>query len=525
MKFSILTNAIRKDSGVILNGCGGDDHDITSIHYHAQKAGQGSLFVAIPGFKADGHDFIDAAIERGACAVVGEKPLPQPLPETERGDSPFPFREGVRGVRSVSWLEVDNSRKALAILSSHFYGNPSEHLCVVAITGTNGKTTTSFLMESIFACAELNSGVIGTINYRYGTKSFANPVTTPESLELQHIMADMRDSGVTHVVMEASSHALDLYRLYGTQVKVGVFTNFTQDHLDYHQTMESYWACKKRLFTEHLGSDGIAVINCNDLKGKELSTTLSCSVITVGNSSDNMIWIKDYRHGLNGVQGQIVTPQGEFEFASPLIGFHNLENILCAVGVGVALNLPLHVIKAGIESLSHVPGRLEPVLNDFERFVYVDYAHTPDALKNVLSCLKKLAGRRLICVFGCGGDRDRGKRPLMGEIAARYADLIVITSDNPRSEPPMSIIDEILPGVQKICPYEYIAEELSAGFEAGGYIVEPDRRKAIKLAMSVSYAGDVVLIAGKGHENYQIIGDTTLHFDDKEEVMKVLSDY
>jgi len=549
VKFSILAEEIEKqckvqsakckmaaDGGITIRQIGGPDHDITSIHYHAQKAGQGSLFVAIPGFKADGHDFIDAAIERGACAVVGEKPLPQPLPETERGDSPFPFREGGRGVRSVSWMEVDNSRKALAILSSCFYGNPSEHLSVIAITGTNGKTTTSFLIESIFACAELNSGVIGTINYRYAGKSFANPVTTPESLELQHIMADMRDSGVTHVVMEASSHALDLYRLYGTRVNIGVFTNFTQDHLDYHQTMDSYWACKKRLFTEHLGSDGIAVINCNDPKGKELSTALSCSVITVGNSSDNMIWIKDYRHGLDGIHGQIVTPNGEFEFASPLIGVHNLENILCAVGVGAALNLPLHVIKAGIEALSFVPGRLEPVLSEtvqnakckmqkkIERFVYVDYAHTPDALKNVLSCLKKLAGRRLICVFGCGGDRDRGKRPLMGEIAAGYADLIVVTSDNPRSEPPMSIIDEILPGVQKLCPYEYIAEELSAGFEAGGYIVEPDRRKAIRLAMSVSYAGDVILIAGKGHENYQIIGDTTLHFDDREEVMKVLSD-
>jgi UDP-N-acetylmuramoyl-L-alanyl-D-glutamate--2,6-diaminopimelate ligase/murE/murF fusion protein len=505
VKVSILADAIRKDNGITLNRWGGTDHDIISIQYHSKKSEQGSLFVAIPGFKADGHDFIDAAIECGACAVVGEK--------------------NIRQKDSTSWLEVDNSRKALAILSSCFYGNPSEHLSVVAITGTNGKTTTSFLIESILTCAELTTGVIGTINYRYAGKSFVNPVTTPESSDLQHIMADMRDNGVTHVVMEASSHALDLYRLYGCRIKVGVFTNFTQDHLDYHQTMESYWACKKRLFTEHLGADGIAVINCNDPKGSELAKMLANQVITIGNSSDNMIWIKKYQQDLSGINGIIVTPSGEFEFASPLVGVHNLENILCAVGTAAALNLPVHVIKAGIESLSHVPGRLEPVPNNVERFVYVDYAHTPDALKNVLSCLKKLAGRRLICVFGCGGDRDRSKRPLMGEIAARYADLIVVTSDNPRSEPPMSIIDEIVPGILKICPCEYIAQELAAGFEAGGYIIEADRRKAIELAISVSRADDVILIAGKGHENYQIIGDTRLHFDDKEEALRVLSDY
>lgn len=519
MKFSILAEAIKKqckvqsaeckmvaDSGITIRQVGGPDHDITSIHYHSQKAEQGSLFVAIPGFKSDGHEFIQTAIERGACAVAGQN-LKSLLPG------------------EVAWLEVNDSRKALAILSSEFYRHPSEDISAIAITGTNGKTTTSFLIESILACARLKTGVIGTINYRYAGKCFANPVTTPESLELQHIMADMRDSGVTHVVMEASSHALDLHRLYGTRINVGVFTNFTQDHLDYHQTMESYWACKKRLFTEHLGADGIAVINCNDPKGQELVKTLSIPMMTVGNSPENKIWIKDYHQDLNGIRGQIVTPQGEFEFASPLVGVHNLENILCAVGTGAALNLPIHVIKAGIESLSYVPGRLETVPNDVERFVYVDYAHTPDALENVLSCLKKLAGQRLICVFGCGGDRDRSKRPLMGEIAARYADLAVITSDNPRSEPPMSIIDDIVPGILKICPCEYIVRELAAGFEAGGYIIEPDRRKAIELAISVSRADDVILIAGKGHENYQIIGDTRLHFDDKEEAMRVLSDY
>jgi UDP-N-acetylmuramoyl-L-alanyl-D-glutamate--2,6-diaminopimelate ligase/murE/murF fusion protein len=503
VKFSNLVQGIREDGNVrILASCG-PDADISSIHYHAQKVLPGGVFVAIAGFKADGHDFIETAIRNGACAIVSEKELPCSL------------------TKNISWIQTDNSRKTLAVISSHFYNDPSQSLNLIAITGTNGKTTTSYLIESILNHAGLKPGVIGTVNYRYSGKSFVNPVTTPESLELQQIMADMRNEGVSHVVMEASSHALDLHRLYGCHVKVGIFTNLTQDHLDYHKDMESYWSCKKKLFTNHL--NGTAVINCNHPKGKELSQQLSSPVISVGHLSENMVWVKDCTQDLNGIRGKLMMPDDEIAFDSPLIGHHNLENILCAAGAAVALNIPSAAIRQGTNSLAHVPGRLEPVPNTVERFVYVDYAHTPDALKNVLSCLKKLAGCRVICVFGCGGDRDRGKRPIMGEIAARYADMVIVTSDNPRSEPPMSIIDQIVPGVQKVCPYEYIAEELMMGFEASGYVIEADRRRAIGLAIAISRPGDVVLIAGKGHETYQIVGDKTYPFDDKKEAGDALS--
>ncbi len=481
------------------------DPEICSIHYRAQDVKPGGLFVAISGHAADGHDFIDEALARGASAVVTQKPV---------------YKDSII-------IVVKNSRKALAAIAARFYRNPSEKLFMIGITGTNGKTTTSYLIESILSSAGFKIGVIGTINYRYSGKAFKNPVTTPESLDLQRILSEMLKDGITHVVMEISSHAIDLSRTDGCSLDVGVFTNLSQDHLDYHKDMNTYWSCKKRLFTENLSQDSqknrtLAVINTNDEKGKELLNMLPIYCLSIGNSNDNMIWAQNLQNDLTGIMGRITTPAGVFEFKSPLVGKHNLENILCATGVGVALRLPLESIKSGIEALSSVPGRLEPVLNDMGRFVYVDYAHTPDALENVLSALRAMKSDRIICVFGCGGERDKGKRSQMGEISGRQSDLAIITSDNPRAEDPIKIINQVLDGTKKTSLQAYTPGELKAGFEKKGYVIEPDRRKAIQLGISASQPGDTVLIAGKGHETYQIFRDKIVPFDDRKEAKRAL---
>lgn len=494
------------------------DPEIASIHYKAQDVRPGGLFVAIPGFKTDGHRFIDEAFSKGASTIVVQKSIGLPRMSHRNGDE----------VKKDSIIiEVENTRKALAAMSSRYYGNPSESLFIIGITGTNGKTTTVFLVESILKKAGLNVGIIGTINYSYSGKTYKNPMTTPESLDLQRILASMRKKGVTHVVMEASSHGIDLLRVDNCWIDMGVFTNLSQDHLDYHKDMDSYWACKKRLFTENLNSGPkkdrtVAVINCNNAKGKELIGLLSTSSLATGYSSENMVWIKHFKMDMTGIEGIMSTPNGEFEFKSSLVGKHNLENIISAAGVGVALNLSLNTIKDGLEEISSIPGRLEIIPNDSKKFIFVDYAHTPDALENVLNSLKSLTTNRIICVFGCGGDRDKEKRPQMGEIAGRLCDLAIITSDNPRTEKPMDIINQILRGTMKVLSNEYTLSGLTTGFYEKGYAVEPDRRKAIRLGITVSRPGDVVLIAGKGHEDYQIIGDKTIFFDDRNEARQAL---
>jgi UDP-N-acetylmuramyl-tripeptide synthetase len=487
------------------------DPEIGSIHYRAQDVEPGGLFIAIKGLVADGHDFIDDALSRGASAIVTQKPV---------------NRESVI-------IEVENTRRALATISGRFYSNPAEKLFLIGITGTNGKTTTAFLIEQILSQAGINVGVIGTLNYRYSGKTFQNPITTPESLDLQKILAQMLEEGITHVVMEVSSHALDLDRVFNCKFDLAVFTNLTQDHLDYHKDMESYWSCKKRLFTEILGPKSgnyraMAVINHNDEKGKQLIHMLEAksdeiSVLSAGFSDKTGIWAERFDYNLTGISGRISTPEGFFEFKSSLVGQHNLENLLCATGIGIALDVSLDIIKNAIESVVAVPGRLETIPNDNNRFVYVDYAHTPDALENVLSALRSSAPGRLICVFGCGGNRDRAKRPQMGEIAGRFSDLVIVTSDNPRTEPPMEIIDEILAGTKNLPLHIYTPSDLKEGFQKKGCVVEPDRRNAIQLAISASLPKDTVLIAGKGNETYQIIGDQTLSFDDREEAGKALS--
>lgn len=481
------------------------DPEILSIHFDSRDVKPGSLFIAIPGHKSDGHDYIDHAVSKGAVAVISQGPAEK---------------------NKVWSIEVENSRKALAVLSANFYGNPSEQLTIIGITGTNGKTTVSFLIEKILLEAGFSVGVIGTLNYRYCRKSLELSMTTPESPDLQKILADMLKEGVTHVVMEVSSHAIALDRIVSCWMDVAVFTNLTQDHLDFHKTIENYWSCKKSLFTEHLAigpkkNKAVSVINCNDLRGKILFKEID-SAISVGFDEKFHLWSDSIVMDKTGSEGRISTPGGVFQFKSKLIGNHNIENILCAAGACLALGIGLDAIRKGIEAVDFVPGRLQFIPNDKKRFVFVDYAHTPDALENVLKTLKGLTKNRIICVFGCGGERDKGKRPLMGSIAASLADICIITSDNPRSEDPVVIMDDILKGVQAQGMLRH-DPELEKTSSARGYFVEPDRYMAIYLAMKISMPGDIVLIAGKGHETYQIIGNEKISFDDSVIARKALS--
>jgi UDP-N-acetylmuramoyl-L-alanyl-D-glutamate--2,6-diaminopimelate ligase len=482
------------------------DPEIGSIHCRAQEVQPLGLFVAIPGLTVDGHTYIDEAISRGAAAIVVQRPVQ----------------------KDIATIQVNNTRKALAQIAVRFYQNPSEQLCMIGITGTNGKTTTASLIESILSAAGHSVGVIGTIDYRYAGRHYENPVTTPESLDLQRILAEMRQQGVSHVVLEVSSHAIDLDRIHGCQFNIGVFTNLTQDHLDYHGDMARYWACKKKFFTEHLSTGpkkekAVAVVCANHPEGEELLASLEIKTLSAGYSKSCQIKPDHTVIDLAGITTEISFPAGSFHLKSALIGAHNLENILCAAGVGLALNIPPETIRTGIESLTQVPGRLEPVENTIERFVYVDYAHTPDALKNVLSALRLISENRIICVFGCGGDRDRSKRPLMGEIAGRICDLSIITSDNPRTEGPIRIIDHIRDGIRLTSAAEFSVDEIKTGFGKKGFVVEPDRREAIRLGISVSRPGDIILIAGKGHETYQIVGKQKRPFDDRSETRQALS--
>ena len=504
MKLSGLIKAV-KPLSVDHKGSGKKDPQIRSIHYRSQQVKPGGLFVAIAGHAADGHDYIDDAIQRGAVAVVSQKEISGKTPN----------------------IRVADTRQALADIAACFFGHPSERLTVIGITGTNGKTTSAYLVESILQQAGFEAGVIGTINYRYAGQTFDNPTTTPESLDLQRILADMLRAGVSHVVMEVSSHAIDQHRIRSCWFDVAAFINLSQDHLDFHGDMKSYWASKKKLFTEYLVEGpkkrhAVAVINCDNKNGSELEAIVNVPVIRTGSRPNDTVCAANARCDRNGIAGEISTPGGKFHFESRLIGKHNLENILCAVGVGSALNLPVEDLRSGIEAVSVIPGRLEHIENSASRFVYVDYAHTPEALENVIKALSAVMQRRIICVFGCGGDRDKEKRPLMGEIAARLCNLTVVTSDNPRTEDPMAIIAQILDGTRKANGRDYSVSALKAGFDEKGYVVEADRQRAIQLGIAASQAGDTVLIAGKGHETYQILGRSTIAFDDRQEARKAL---
>jgi UDP-N-acetylmuramyl-tripeptide synthetase len=341
------------------------------------------------------------------------------------------------------------------------------------------------------------------------------------------IFRQMADNGVTHVVLEVSSHALDLDRVAFCEFDIGVFTNLSRDHLDYHRDMDTYWQCKKKLCVDYLSTGSnkkgaVAVVNWDDPKGKELASDVSVRCLRTGLSEECDIR-GDVQSTINGSSGTVELPEGSFVFTTPLIGRHNVYNILAAVGVAVAMGFPLSIVKEGIESLRGVPGRLEPVANDAGFSIFVDYAHTPDALENVLSTLKSLTSGRLITVFGCGGDRDREKRPMMGKASGRFSDLSVLTSDNPRTEEPEKILEEVEKGIREVQSKKLDPAMLHKAFDRPGYTVEPDRRRAIYLGINIAKPGDAVLIAGKGHETYQLIGGETLSFDDRVEAKKALA--
>jgi UDP-N-acetylmuramoyl-L-alanyl-D-glutamate--2,6-diaminopimelate ligase len=509
------------------------NQEVSGLAYNSRSVRPGEVFFAVPGEKLDGHDFIPQAVERGAAAVVVSRKIAGP--------------PGATAIR------VRDVRRSMGLWSAQFFGWPSRKLKLIGVTGTNGKTTVTYLVESILAAAGTAPGVIGTINYRYQGYEVPSHHTTPESLDLEALLAEMQEAGVKSVAMEVSSHALAQERVRGLEFDVAVFTNLSRDHLDYHANLEDYFRAKSRLFTDYLKSSSkpnkSAVIYGGDPRAKELLEKIRdqrLEVWTYGETEQWDVHPVGVQINVRGLRGKIQAKGHLLEFASPLIGAANLQNILGAVAVGFALGISPDAVMQGIQQLTAVPGRLEKVDNDLGVSILIDYAHTPDALEKVLQALRGLVSGfkqvsssesveekaraenpksatrnpRLISVFGCGGDRDRGKRPLMGEIAARLSDLVVLTSDNPRTEEPLSILVEIETGVLKTGLQKLQVSTLgSQSAELGtqrGYWVEADRRRAIRIALSLSRRGDVLLIAGKGHEDYQILGTEKIHFDDRE---------
>lgn len=488
---------------------GTDAADIKGVTCDSRTVTPGSLFFALRGFSVDGHRFISAAVEAGVAAVVLEDAASAPS--------------------GIPWVRVADGRAAMAHLAAEFYGNPTAGLPLIGITGTNGKTTTTFLIEAILQAAGIPAAVLGTISYRFGETRVAASHTTPESTELQAALRQLADAGARAFVMEVSSHALEQKRVDGCHFDVGIFSNLTRDHLDYHGTMESYLQSKLRLFSELLRPTAAkprrcAAINMDDEQGRVIAAQAACPVLGYAVDAPADVRAVGVELSVNGIRGTLVTPKGEIAFASRLLGRFNLSNILAAASAAVALDLPLEAVKAGIEGQSNVPGRMERVANERGVTLLVDYAHTGDALENVLTTLKELAVGRIITVFGCGGDRDPGKRPIMGRIAAGLSDLAIATSDNPRTEEPNAILAQVKAGITALAVREYSVDELSNTFSAQGFVMLENRRAAIRLAVKLARPGDIVLLAGKGHEDYQIIGRTKHHFDDREEAARAFSE-
>lgn len=483
---------------------------ISSLTCNSRTVQPGALFFALRGAQADGHRYIEQAAAAGATAVILE-------------DAAF-------APAGIPWARVADGRAAMGRMAALFNGDPTASKPLIGITGTNGKTTTTYLIEAILAAAGLPAAVLGTISYRFGATTIQASHTTPESTELQRAFRQLGEAGAEAFVMEVSSHALEQKRVDGCHFDVGIFSNLTRDHLDYHVTMESYLEAKSRLFTDllrptHEKPRRRAAINMDDPYGKTIAGRCACPVVTFGIQGQCDVRPTAVVSTVTGIHATMITPAGEFDFASRLLGRFNLSNILAATAAGVALDLPLPAIKQGIENHTTVPGRMERVENRHGVTCLVDYAHTGDALDNVLATLKEIATGRIITLFGCGGDRDNGKRPIMGRIAATMSDLAIVTSDNPRSEDPFSILEQIKAGI--ITPplsqgeggviREYRPDELRDGFAEKGFTLLENRHEAIRLAISLARPGDIVLLAGKGHEDYQIVGTTRHHFDDREE--------
>lgn len=462
--------------------------EINSLAYDSRRVKPGTLFFAIQGEKADGHDFVPQALEAGAAAIVSERPSPPEL--------------------SLRWVQVARLRPALSGAAREFFGRPDSRLLLVGITGTNGKTTTAFLMESILRAAGMQPGLFGTIEYRLGGRTVSAVNTTPESLDLLSYFAELVKAGGQAAVLEASSHALAQERLWGFRFSAAVFTNLTRDHLDFHKDFDNYFAAKRRLF-EGLGTPPpeLAVINADDPWGVKLLDMPNPKRITFGMTSAADVRPTQFTQNHAGLHATLATPAGRVEIESPLAGRANLANILAATATAIGLEVPVGKIQEGIALLAAVPGRFERIDEGQPFVVIVDYAHTDDALRNVLKTARELTWERLIVLFGCGGDRDRTKRPLMGEAAGSLADIVVLTSDNPRREDPILILNDALVGLQKT---------------GTPYTAEVDREAAIRKSLETAREGDVVVLAGKGHETYQILKDRTVPFDDREVARRLL---
>jgi len=492
--------------GITIQEVSGDTSgDITDICYDSRKCAKNSLFVAIRGLLYDGHDFISHAIKRGARFIVHEEDVSPEL----RADATF--------------IRVHDSRRALGQLGKRLYKDPSSELILLGVTGTNGKTTVTYLLESILKKAGVRCGVMGTINYRYGEITYEAPQTTPESLDLQRILREMVDAGVTHVVMEVSSHAIDQGRVRDCEFDIGIFTNLTQDHLDYHETMESYFDAKKKFFHEQLKKDAGILINVDDPWGARLLRDIGKKVMTYGIDNPSDVSVSDFELSIDGIEADVKTGAKVFTLHSPVIGRFNLYNILAATAAALCLDIPEVYIKAGIETLSNIPGRFEKVSDSSQPPTFIDYAHTEDALRKTLENLVSFRKERIITVFGCGGDRDRTKRPRMGRTVSDLSDITIITSDNPRTEDPLTIISDIERGIEGGSAAKLNPGEMSRDCEKKGYAILPDRLSAIELALSVARIGDIVLIAGKGHEDYQILGTKRIFFDDRTIAKEVLA--
>lgn len=462
--------------------------DISGISYDSRSVQKGDLFVAIKGEKTDGALFVTNAVERGAVAVASEQKLdPEP---------------------KVASFVVPDARRFLADISRIFYQDPASELKMVAVTGTNGKTTTSCLMESIYRQAGFHSCHAGTLGMKIGDQSFPSDRTTPESPDLLRFMQTAVRDGCTHGALEVSSHSLVLKRVYGIKFTAGIFMNLTRDHLDFHRDLESYFKAKQLLFSPENGNQiETAVINADDPFGDRLVSMVDCSVLRFGFGESADIRVLDCQSDADYTNLSLATPAGKAEFHMRLIGRPNIYNTMAAVGAAFSLGIDLEAIRRGIEALSQVPGRMERIDGGQDFAVIVDYAHSPDALENLLTIAGQLPHAKLFTVFGCGGDRDRTKRPVMGEIAANRSDIVFATSDNPRSEDPLAILKEIETGLRRgSAPYNII----------------PDRHLAIESAIYMAQKGDIVVIAGKGHEDYQIIGNRVMDFDDRKVALDLI---
>jgi UDP-N-acetylmuramoyl-L-alanyl-D-glutamate--2,6-diaminopimelate ligase len=479
---------------------------IVSVAYDSRKVEPGSVFVAIRGEQTDGNRFVFDAVARGAAAVVSELPRPPHAAWTALGEE-----FAGRTIREEAvWVQVPHARRALATIAANFHGRPVEALDLIGITGTNGKTTTAYLVDSVLRAAGLAIGLLGTVEYRLPGGSRKAKHTTPESLELQGFLAEVRRGGGTHVTFEVSSHALAMDRVWGCGFRVAAFTNLSRDHLDFHGNFDDYFAAKRRLFEgTGRGAPATAVLNSDDPHARELAG-LARETLTFGLAAGAQVTTKKVDLTFSGLAFQVESPVGRIAVRSPLVGRINVYNILAAVAVGCALGLDPAVIERGIAKLESVPGRFQRVDCGQPFLVVIDYAHTDDAIRNLIASARELNPQgRLIIVFGCGGDRDRTKRPLIGEAAGSLADLVILTDDNPRTEDPLRIINDVVVGLQKT---------------SVEYRIEQDRERGIELALAEARPGDIVIMAGKGHESYQILRDRTLEFNEREIVRRVLAE-